>query len=45
MVTGRIAQSDVDSCLAAGADACVDKPYTAEELLAAIDRVAQTGAS
>jgi CheY-like chemotaxis protein len=35
-VTGRIAQADVDECMAAGADACVAKPYTTQELLDAV---------
>ena len=36
MVTGRIAQADIDQCLAAGADAVVPKPYTPQELLEAV---------
>ena len=36
MVTGRIERAAIDTCMAAGADACVAKPYTPEELLAAI---------
>ena len=36
MVTGRIGPGDLDTCMAAGADACVAKPYTPEELLAAV---------
>jgi CheY-like chemotaxis protein len=36
MVTGRITQADVDECMAAGADACVPKPYTTQELLDAV---------
>ncbi|MFO1400060.1 MAG: response regulator [Steroidobacteraceae bacterium] len=42
MVTGRIERADVDTCMAAGADACVAKPYTPEELLAAIAPAAET---
>lgn len=39
MVTGRISDSDLAVCLAAGADACVPKPYTPDELLDAANNV------
>lgn len=38
MVTGRVADGDREACLAAGADECVAKPYTPDELLDALDR-------
>jgi CheY-like chemotaxis protein len=38
MVTGRIAEADRAACFAAGADECVAKPYTPDELLDALDR-------
>ena len=39
MVTGRIAEGDRAACFSAGADECVAKPYTPDELLDALDRV------
>ncbi|MFO1427418.1 MAG: hypothetical protein U1F11_10715 [Steroidobacteraceae bacterium] len=36
MLTRRISPADLDTCMVAGADACVAKPYTPEELLAAV---------
>jgi CheY-like chemotaxis protein len=38
MVTGRSAEADIAACFAAGADECVAKPYTPDELLDALDR-------
>ncbi|HLZ96503.1 MAG TPA: response regulator [Steroidobacteraceae bacterium] len=38
MVTGRVSEADRAACLAAGADECVAKPYTPDELLDALDR-------
>ena len=39
MVTGRTAEADLAACFEAGADECVTKPYTLDELLDALDRV------
>jgi CheY-like chemotaxis protein len=39
MVTGRIAEGDRAACFSAGADECVAKPYTPDELLDALDRL------
>ena len=44
MVTGRIAEADRSACFAAGADECVAKPYTPDELLDALDRALRGGA-
>jgi len=44
MVTGRIAEVDRATCIAAGADECVAKPYTPDELLDALDRALRGGA-
>ena len=38
MVTGRTSEADRAACLAAGADGCVAKPYTPDELLGALER-------
>jgi len=38
MVTGRTTEADLAACFAAGADECVAKPYTPDELLEALDR-------
>jgi CheY-like chemotaxis protein len=42
MVTGRISDTDVAACFAAGADVCVAKPYMPDELLDAVDRALRT---
>jgi CheY-like chemotaxis protein len=44
IVTGRIAEADRAACFAAGADECVAKPYTPDELLDALDRALHGGA-
>jgi CheY-like chemotaxis protein len=44
IVTGRIAEADRSACFAAGADECVAKPYTPDELLDALDRALRGGA-
>ena len=44
IVTGRIAEADRAACFAAGADECVAKPFTPDELLDALDRALQGGA-
>jgi CheY-like chemotaxis protein len=44
IVTGRITEADRAACFAAGADECVAKPYTPDELLDALDRALQGGA-
>lgn len=38
MVTGRVADADLAACFAAGADECVAKPYTPDELIDALER-------
>ncbi len=43
MVTGRIGDSDLTACIAAGADECVAKPYMPDELLDAINRALHRG--
>jgi two-component system sensor histidine kinase/response regulator len=41
IVTGRLSDSERAACFAAGADACVAKPYSPEELLEAAERALQ----
>jgi CheY-like chemotaxis protein len=41
MVTGRLSDADRAACFAAGADECVAKPHTPDELLAGIARALQ----
>ncbi len=41
MVTGRLSAQERDACFAAGADGCVAKPYSPEELLESAERALQ----
>jgi CheY-like chemotaxis protein len=45
IVTGRITEADRSACFKAGADECVAKPYTPDELLGALDRALRGGAA
>jgi len=42
MVTGRLSDAERRACFAAGADGCVGKPYSPEELLGAAERALQS---